>query len=51
MGGEGCEVAVASIRMIDGFNQGWIDFEGIGAEHRIGKTPLEAVLRDLAVQG
>ena len=48
---QGMKHPLARIRMIDGFNQGWIDFEGIGAEHRIGKTPLEAVLRDLAVQG
>ncbi|MGB6701216.1 NmrA family NAD(P)-binding protein [Methyloceanibacter sp.] len=48
---QGMKHPPARIRMIDGFNQGWIDFEGIGAEHRIGKTPLEAVLKDLAVQG
>ena len=48
---QGMKHPLARIRMIDGFNQGWIDFEGIGAEHRIGKTPLEAVLKDLAVQG
>ena len=48
---QGMKHPLARIRMIDGFNQGWIDFERIGAEHRIGKTPLEAVLKDLAVQG
>ena len=48
---QGMKHPLARIRMIDGFNQGWIDFEGVGAEHRIGKTPLEAVLKDLAVQG
>jgi NAD(P)H dehydrogenase (quinone) len=33
--------------MIDGFNEGWIDFEGGSAEHRTGRIPLEAVLKDL----
>ncbi len=33
--------------MIDGFNEGWIDFEGGAAEHWTGQTPLEAVVRDL----
>ena len=37
--------------MIDGFNEGWIDFEEDGAEHRVGKIPLETVLKDLVVQG
>ena len=34
-----------------GFNEGWIDFEGGGAEHRAGRTPLETVLKDLTAQG
>jgi NAD(P)H dehydrogenase (quinone) len=34
--------------MIDGFNEGWIDFERAGAEHRRGQIPLEAVLKDLS---
>jgi len=38
------------IRMLDGFNEGWIDFEGKGAEHRIGRIPLESVLKGLAAQ-
>jgi NAD(P)H dehydrogenase (quinone) len=32
------------IQMLDGFNQGWIDFEGVP---RKGTVPLEAVLRSL----
>jgi NAD(P)H dehydrogenase (quinone) len=48
---QGMKHPLARIRMIDGFNEGWIDFEGVGAEHRIGKTPLEAVLKNLAAQG
>ena len=37
--------------MIDGFNEGWIDFERGDTEHRTGRIPLEAVLKDLAAQG
>jgi uncharacterized protein YbjT (DUF2867 family) len=48
---QGMKHPLPRIRMIDGFNEGWIEFEGGGAEHRIGKTPLEAVLKDLAAQG
>ena len=36
------------MRMIDGFNEGWIDFEGGDAEHRTGRIPLEFVLGELA---
>ena len=35
------------IRMVDGFNEGWIDFEGGAAEHRTGQVGLETVLRSL----
>jgi NAD(P)H dehydrogenase (quinone) len=38
------------IRMLDGFNEGWIDFEGGGAEHRTGRIPLESVLKGLVPQ-
>ena len=34
------------IRMVDGFNEGWIDFEGSG-EHRRGSQTLEAVIAGL----
>jgi NAD(P)H dehydrogenase (quinone) len=34
------------IRMIDGFNEGWIDFEGAG-EHRRGTVTLETVIAGL----
>ena len=47
---QGMKHPLARIRMIDGFNEGWIDFEGGGAEHRTGRIPLEAVLHDLTVQ-
>ena len=51
---KGCQVMIEGpghIPMIDGFNEGWIDFEGGGAEHRTGRIPLETVLKDLTVQG
>ena len=35
------------IEMLDGFNSGWIDFEGGGNEHIRGKIPLEESLRSL----
>ena len=48
---QGMKHPLARIRMIDGFNEGWIDFERGDAEHRTGRIPLEAVLKDLAAQG
>ena len=48
---QGMKHPLARIRMIDGFNEGWIDFEGDGAEHRVGRIPLETVLKDLTAQG
>jgi uncharacterized protein YbjT (DUF2867 family) len=38
------------IRMLDGFNEGWIDFEGSGAEHRTGTTQLDVVLKELVLK-
>ena len=35
------------IQMLDGFNEGWIEFEGGEAGSRKGKTALESVLRAL----
>jgi uncharacterized protein YbjT (DUF2867 family) len=37
------------IRMLDGFNEGWIDFERNGAETRKGSTELAEVLQDLLI--
>jgi NAD(P)H dehydrogenase (quinone) len=48
---QGMKHPLPRIRMIDGFNEGWIDFEGDGAEHRTGQIPLESVLRELAAHG
>jgi NAD(P)H dehydrogenase (quinone) len=35
------------IQMLDGFNEGWIEFEGKEAGSRKGNVPLETVLRTL----
>jgi uncharacterized protein YbjT (DUF2867 family) len=35
------------MQMLDGFNAGWIEFEGGQADSRKGTTPLETVLRHL----
>jgi len=35
------------IRMLDGFNEGWIDFEGGKTERRKGTTTLDEVLQSL----
>ena len=35
----------ARIEMVEGFNSGWIDFEGDGAEHFKGKVTLEEVIK------
>ena len=47
---QGAQYPMPRIRMLDGFNEGWIDFEGGAAEHRIGPTPLDAVLRALVAR-
>jgi hypothetical protein len=36
--------------MIDGFNEGWIDFESGEANSRKESTTLEAVVRSLTTQ-
>lgn len=38
------------IRMLDGFNQGWIEFEGGSIERRQGAIPLDQVLAGLAAR-
>jgi NAD(P)H dehydrogenase (quinone) len=35
------------IQMLDGFNEGWIDFEGGEAASITGNVELETVLREL----
>ncbi len=45
---QGTKYPAARIRMLDGFNEGWIDFEGGAAEAGKGRTPLQTVLNELA---
>ena len=39
------------IEMLDGFNSGWITFEGQGAEHRCGKITLDDTIQKLVAAG
>jgi NAD(P)H dehydrogenase (quinone) len=48
---EGMKHPMPRMRMLDGFNEGWIDFERQGAEQRTGKVELEKVLRQLVARG
>jgi uncharacterized protein YbjT (DUF2867 family) len=43
---QGMERPMLRIRMVDGFNEGWIDFQG-GGEHRKGTITLDAVISEL----
>jgi uncharacterized protein YbjT (DUF2867 family) len=45
---QGMKYPMARIRMIDGFNEGWVEFEGGQAEHLKGGTTLDEVLADLS---
>lgn len=44
---QGMKNPVPRIQMLDGFNEGWIEFEGAPATRVKGTTPLEAVLKGL----
>ncbi len=44
---QGMQNPVPRAQMLDGFNEGWIAFEGGGIEHVKGKTTLETVLAGL----
>jgi uncharacterized protein YbjT (DUF2867 family) len=44
---QGMKNPVPRMQMLDGFNEGWIEFE---ANPRKGTTPLETVLRSLLEQ-
>lgn len=46
---QGMRHPVPRIRMLDGFNEGWIDFSGEGT-HLTGDVELESVLRGLIAQ-
>ena len=48
---QGMKHPMPRMRMLDGFNQGWIDFERQGAEHRTGTVEIETVLRGLVARG
>jgi NAD(P)H dehydrogenase (quinone) len=48
---EGMRHPEARIAMLDGFNQGWIDFARAGTEHRTGTVTFETVLRDMVERG
>jgi NAD(P)H dehydrogenase (quinone) len=37
----------SDIRMLDGFNEGWIEFENGEASSQKGSTSLESVLKSL----
>jgi NAD(P)H dehydrogenase (quinone) len=39
------------VRMLEGFNEGWIEFESDDADVIKGSTGLETVLRGLVSQG
>ncbi|WP_197077548.1 hypothetical protein [Hyphomicrobium sp. 99] len=38
---------IPRIQMLDGFNEGWIEFEGAPATRLKGQTELEVVLKGL----
>lgn len=44
---QGMQNPAPRAQMLDGFNEGWIAFEGGGIEHVSGKTTLETVLAGL----
>ena len=47
---QGMKYPEMRIRMLEGFNEGWIEFEGDGADVVKGRTELETVLRGLVSQ-
>ena len=47
---QGMKNPMPRIRMVDGFNEGWIDFERAG-EHRQGTVTLETVIAGLTGKG
>ena len=44
---QGVKNPVPRAQMLDGFNEGWVDFEGGTAEHRKGSTELRTVIAEL----
>ncbi|MEY9524027.1 NAD(P)H dehydrogenase (quinone) [Bradyrhizobium japonicum] len=47
---QGMQHPQGRIRMLDGFNEGWIDFQRHGTEQRTGTVALERVLSELAAE-
>jgi NAD(P)H dehydrogenase (quinone) len=47
---EGMQHPEARIRMLDGFNEGWIDFQWEGTERRTGTVELAQVLSEVAAE-
>lgn len=47
---QGMQYPEPRMHMLDGFNEGWIDFAGGSAEARRGNTELDTVLRSLIVR-
>lgn len=47
---QGAANPLPRIQMIDGFNEGWIDFEGNGIEHRKGSTTLKDAIANLVAE-
>jgi len=45
---QGMKDPIPRIQMLDGFNEGWIEFEGTPSARKRGTTDLETVLRGLA---
>jgi hypothetical protein len=41
---QGMKNPIPRIRMLDGFNEGWIDFEGGGNQHVVGNCSLHDVI-------
>jgi uncharacterized protein YbjT (DUF2867 family) len=48
--GQGMKDPMPRIQMLDGFNEGWIDFEGRGKDVVKGRVELAAVIRQLIDQ-
>jgi NAD(P)H dehydrogenase (quinone) len=44
---QGMNNPMPRIQMLDGFNEGWIEFEGAKANIHAGSTPLKTVLQTL----
>ena len=48
---EGMKHPIPRIRMVDGFNEGWIDFSGRGAGARTGRIDVDSAIAALVRDG